>query len=200
MEKSLKAVLFDFDGTLTQPGLLDFAAIRQNMKCPSDMPILEYINKLPEGKKRDEAIRILESFEIKAAECSQPNHGAEDLIRYLKSLPLSLGIITRNSQRAVITALTKFKQIRYSDFSVIITRDDPAKPKPDPDGILLAARRMNVPVAGMMVVGDYIFDIEAGRRAGALTVFLDNGMTTQYPDPPAHFTIRKLSELKENCL
>ncbi len=196
MKKTLKAVLFDFDGTLTQPGILNFTAIRQAIQCPSDMPILEYINTLPPGKKRDQTIQTLESFESKASECTQPHQNAEDLIAYLKSRTLKLGIITRNSLNSVITSLKKFKRVQDSDFCVIITRNDPVKPKPDPDGILIAAKKMNVPVEQIMMVGDYIFDVEAGQRAGTLTIFLDNGATTRYPDPPAHHMIRHLSELE----
>lgn len=195
MGTSLKAVLFDFDGTLTRPGILDFSAIRQAMQCPADLTILEYIDTLPAGEKREQSMRILEIFETRAAECAEPNIGAEDLLDFLRAMSLETGIITRNRLCSVTTALKKFNRVRASDFSVIITREDSVKPKPDPGGVLLAAMRMNVPVDRMLMVGDYVFDIEAGRRAGALTVFLDNGTAAQHT-APAHYTISRLSELK----
>ena len=43
---ALEAVLFDFDGTLTEPGTLDFAAIRREIGCPPGQPILEFIGGL----------------------------------------------------------------------------------------------------------------------------------------------------------
>jgi len=193
---TLQAVLFDFDGTLTRPGILDFAAIRQDIKCPVGTPLLEYIEALPHGNEHTQAVSILESYEAHAAESSQPHNGAEEIVVFLSSLSLKLGIITRNSLKSVKMALEKFKQVSYSDFNVVITRDDKASPKPDPAGILLAARRMKVPVDRMLVVGDYVFDVEAGRRAGALTVFLDNGTITQDHTPLADFTIKNLDELK----
>ena len=39
----IKGVLFDFDGTLTRPGALDFPAIKQELGCPADQAILEYL-------------------------------------------------------------------------------------------------------------------------------------------------------------
>ena len=38
----LRAVLFDFDGTLTRPGALDFAAIKRQVGCPPDRFVLEW--------------------------------------------------------------------------------------------------------------------------------------------------------------
>jgi len=40
----VKAVLFDFDGTLTQPGALNFTKMRETIGCPQDMAILEFID------------------------------------------------------------------------------------------------------------------------------------------------------------
>lgn len=196
MGKALKAVLFDFDGTLTRPGSLDFGAIRQAIGGPADIPILEYIETLAPGEARDRAVRILEHCEREAAEHSHPNTGAEDLVAFLKSLKLKLGILTRNSLNSVRVALRNFPRIRESDFDAIITRHDVAQPKPHPDGVTLAAARMKVSPDQLLVVGDYVFDVEAGRRAGAQTAFLVHETTTRFPNPPADFTLKALEDLK----
>ncbi len=196
MSKRLQAVLFDFDGTLTRPGSLDFNAIRQAVKCPAGIPILEYIETLVTGEPRQRAIRILEQHELEAAKRSQPNVGAEDLIAFLKSLQLKIGILTRNSLNSVSVALRNFPRVRESDFDTIITRHDPARPKPHPESVLLAASRLGVAPDKIMVVGDYVFDIEAGRQAGARTAFLQTSATTRWPDPPADYTLKSLDELK----
>ena len=46
----MKGVLFDFDGTLTKPGAIDFTAIKQTIECPHDMAILEFIKLQPPKK------------------------------------------------------------------------------------------------------------------------------------------------------
>ena len=196
MSKWLQAVLFDFDGTLTRPGSLDFNAIRQAVKCPAGIPILEYIETLVTGEPRQRAIRILEQHELEAAKRSQPNVGAEDLIAFLKSLQLKIGILTRNSLNSVSVALRNFSRVRESDFDAIITRHDPARPKPHPESVLLAASRLGVAPDKILVVGDYVFDIQAGRQAGARTAFLQTSATTRWPDPPADYTLKSLDELK----
>jgi hydrogenase expression/formation protein HypE len=192
---SIRAVLFDFDGTLTLPGNIDFAGIKRAIRCPGDVPILEFIEGLPTAADQRQAWQVLEQFEEVAARCARPNTGAEDLVRFLKRRHIRRGILTRNRHASVATALKNFARVCLSDFDVIITRDHVQRCKPDPEGVLLAARRLRVPTANLLMVGDYRFDIEAGRRAGAPTVFLESRLTTRHPNPPADFTVRTLSEV-----
>jgi len=108
---SLKAVLFDFDGTLTRPGALNFEAIRKTLECPPGMPILEYIESLPDAAGRQRLFAQLDRFETEAAAGSEPNDGAEELISWLRSQGLRLGIITRNSRRSVERTLENFAAV-----------------------------------------------------------------------------------------
>jgi hydrogenase expression/formation protein HypE len=193
----IRAVLFDFDGTLTRPGTLDFTAIRQAMGCARGKPILEFINTLPTEEARVRAKRILDSREMEAAERSLPNQGAEELIDYIRSRKLKLGILSRNSAAAIRRALRNFTHTRASDFDVIITRDDVARPKPDPDAVLLASRHMGVPAESVLAVGDLVYDIQAGRRAGARTVFLTNeGSSPVCEEEPDH-TVTCLEDIRD---
>src|SRR5262245_29527076 len=193
----ITAVVFDFDGTLTEPGSIDFAAIREAIGCPSRQPILEHIENLPSKALQENCRRILDQFEIRAAQDSRPNAGAEDLVRYLQDRKLKLGIISRNSLGSIRRALENFSSIGASDFDAIVSRDDFAIPKPSPDAILALSKRFSVPAEEMLIVGDYIFDIEAGRRAGARTAFLTNRRLSPPDDHLPDFTIDQLNELKE---
>ena len=169
----ISAVLFDFDGTLTKPDALDFSVIKNILGCPNEIPALEFIESIPDPQKRAEAFNELNRFESRAAANSEPNPGAENLIRTIHSMGLPMGLITRNSMDSVREALKNFNGIGLDDFDVIITRDDPVKPKPSPEGILLAARKLNVEPRHILMVGDFVFDIDAGRSAGTLTALLD---------------------------
>ncbi len=61
----IKAVIFDLDGTITQP-FFDFDAIRLEMGYPPDAgPILELMEKMTAGK-REAAEKILLAHEEKA--------------------------------------------------------------------------------------------------------------------------------------
>jgi len=192
----MKLVLFDFDGTLTKPGSLDFAVIRKAVGCPRDRPILEYIDSLPSASRRAECHKILDDHEIEGAEKSQPNPGAEDLLRFLLSRKIPVAIISRNSDASIRIALEKFTRIAPEDFAAILSRDDPFAPKPNPEGILEVAKRFGIPTEEMLMVGDYIYDIEAGVRAGARTVFLTNGRSLPACDEMAEFKVDNLQQLK----
>ncbi len=189
------AILFDFDGTLTAPGALDLLLIRRFIGCPEKMPILEFIAGLPE-KDAKKAMTTLDEFELNAAQQAMPNADAEEIIRYLRAKAIKIGILSRNTRASIERAIRNFSQISSADFDLIISRDDAIRPKPDPEGVLFAAKQMNIAPEHIMVVGDYIFDIHAGKQAGAMTVFLDNG-TLMFPDLECDYRISSLSELRE---
>ena len=193
----LMGVLFDFDGTLTEPGSLDFGAIRQAIGCPAGFPILEFIRSMPEPEARRAAMETLDRFEIAAAAESRPNAGAENLLCFIRSHGLGVGIISRNSLASIERALTNFPNTRPGDFDVILSRDDPVPPKPSPDGIREAAARMGVEPECLLVVGDYLYDIAAGHLAGARTVFLTNRGSLVCRDPEPDFTVDSLEQLCE---
>ena len=194
-EKRIKGVLFDFDGTLTLPGALDFPAIRREMNCPQDIPILEWLETVP-AERKPPLMKILESAEEKAAEESLPNVGAEECLLTLRDKGVLLGIITRNSLPSVRVALERFETVRLLDFSTVITRDD-SLPKPHPDGVHKACERMGLAASELMVVGDFRFDVIAGKAAGACTVLLTNGRRSVMAagDPEPDFTVARLEEI-----
>jgi len=194
-EKRTKGVLFDFDGTLTFPGALDFPAIRREMNCPPDIPILEWLETVP-AERKPPLMKILESAEEKAAEESLPNVGAEECLLTLRDKGVLLGIITRNSLPSVRVALERFETVRLLDFSTVITRDD-SLPKPHPDGVHKACERMGLAASELMVVGDFRFDVIAGKAAGACTVLLTNGRRSVMAagDPEPDFTVARLEEI-----
>lgn len=189
------AVLFDFDGTLTRPGALDFAAIRRELGCPPDRPILEYIEALPSEARRRDARQRLDAREMAAAAASVPADGAEDLVLALTARRVPCAILTRNTRRAVDRALANFRHLGPGHFREIITRDTPVAPKPSGDGVRLAARRLGVPPEQLLVVGDYVFDTEAGRRAGALTAFVSRPGGP--PAPPCDVAVDALAALSD---
>jgi len=193
----IRAVLFDFDGTLTEPGSLDFGVIRDAVGCPKGRPVLEFINSMASQANRAEALKILDAFEAEAARQSRPNAGAEEVLEFLRGRGIKVGIISRNSLVSIRTALDNFGRIRPLDFAIILSRDDPFDPKPSPEGILAAVRILGVPVAQVLVVGDFVFDVEAGHKAGALTAFLTNRGFSHPCAYPSDFTLEHLGELKD---
>jgi len=192
----IKAVLFDFDGTLTQPGAIDFKAIKASLGCPAGRAILEFIHSLPSGAERRAAMEKLLRFEMAAAAESRPNDGAQEIVTWTKQQLLPVGIITRNSRDSVIRALKNFDKLGVDDFDVIITRDDPLAPKPSGEGIVWAAEQFQATPAQVLMVGDFIFDLQAGRAAGALTALVDPAAAPELQSLECDFRLQQLSALR----
>ena len=191
----IQGVLFDFDGTLTLPGALDFPAIKQELGCPGDQAILEYLETQPPAR-RSSLMKILEGIEDQAAETSRPNRGAEKCLSVLKGRGIILGILTRNGLSSVKKALKKFEGVTIRDFVAVITRDE-SLPKPHPDGVHEAAKQMGLSTREILMVGDFRFDIMAGSAAGARTVLLANGgRSVMLPgDPEPDYVVSNLEEI-----
>ncbi|HVR86434.1 MAG TPA: HAD family hydrolase [Planctomycetota bacterium] len=168
----LKAVIFDLDGTLTRP-FLDFSAIRAAIGIPE--PLLETMLAMPPGTARDEAFGILERFEGEAAEKSELNSGAREVLAFLTKRSIPLGVVTRNSRRSADLILRK----HGLRLDMCVTRDDaPAKPRPEP--LWMICERFRVLPAHTLMVGDFKFDILAGLNAGTRTALLTNGRVPSY--------------------
>jgi HAD superfamily hydrolase (TIGR01509 family) len=141
-------------------------------------------------------MKILESKEEKAAEESLPNVGAEECLLALRDKGVLVGVITRNSLPSVRLALARFETVKLHDFSAVITRDD-SLPKPHPDGVHNACERIGLAASELMMVGDFRFDVMAGKAAGACTVLLTNGRPSVMApgDPEPDFTVTCLEEI-----
>ena len=82
------------------------------------------------------------------------------------------------------------------DEIVVCAHDDTdrcACRKPLPGMLLDAAARWNVDLGESFMVGDRWRDVEAGRRAGCTTVFLDRGYAEPVPEAP-DVVVRDLRE------
>jgi len=192
---SIKAILFDFDGTLSQSGAIDFKKIRNAIGCPYDKPILEFIDGICDINTRQNASATLNFFELEAAANTKLDASAGKIIPKLHRQKLLLGIISRNSRKSILRAFENFKDLDLSDFDLLITRDDPVKPKPSGQGIRLAAQKWKIKTNQIMMVGDFSHDVEAGQRAGCLTVLVDKKKDPRLADIQCDFRITDLNEL-----
>ena len=183
----IRGVAFDLDGTLAASHL-DFAAIKREAGVPGDTPILEYMaGASPQERARIEA--VLDRHELYQAETCGLKDGAAEVCEELRRRGIKCAILTRNSRRSVETVLGR----HGIAVDVVVTRED-APPKPSPDPVLLIARRFGVEPRELLVVGDYVFDIEAGRAAGALTALFLDGRPRKY-DVAADVDLASLTDL-----
>lgn len=168
MLSRVDTVLFDLDGTLTVP-VIDFDALRTRLGLPHGVSITHALNALPDAR-RERGFEIVREAELDAARVARAAQGAVELTNWLHGNGYATGIITRNYRAAVDITL----QALGLNFDVIITRDC-APPKPAPDALLEALRRLGRRPETTLMVGDFRDDMEAGRAAGALTCLVTNG-------------------------
>jgi len=187
-EKHLrKAVIFDLDGTLTRP-MLDFEAIRREIGIASG-PILEALACMPlADRRRGES--VLERHERAAAEDSTLHAGALEVIGALRAGGFPVAILTRNARRWVDIVIARHGLI----VDLVRTREDgPTKPSAEP--VLAICSALGADPAWSWMVGDFKFDLEAGRAAGSRTVLMiGNGAVPEYASEADH-VIRELHEL-----
>lgn len=171
--RQIRGWIFDLDGTLTV-AQHDFPAIRRELGIPADEDILTHLGRLPIAERQrlnDE----LNAIELRLAADVVPAPGAAELVRELHRSGRHLGILTRNLRSVAMASLRRIGVLDCFAPEHILGRDE-APPKPAPDGInqLLADWQLSHTEAVM--VGDFHFDLAAGRAAGCRTclVFPDN--------------------------
>lgn len=162
--------VFDMDGTLTV-AVHDFDAIRSELGLPQGRPILEQLAEMPPERSRP-LLERLDKIETELARKAAPQVGASDLLRVLQRHGARTGILTRNSHANAMATLQASGLSRYFEPGCVLGRES-CQVKPSADGIrkLLAAWR--APADDAVMVGDYLFDLIAGREAGTMTVYFD---------------------------
>ncbi len=186
---SIKAVIFDLDGTLTEP-FFDFDAIRQEMGLDSDAgPVLEAMESMePDERKRAE--KILHFHELRAVEESKLNPGAKKTLDSLRDAGIFIGVLTRNRRKNAEAVARKHNL----EFDGIVDREDgPAKP--DAFGVLQLCRQFGVSPGETLVVGDYLFDLLCAKAAGAVAVLLANHERADEFAEHADFNIESIEQV-----
>ncbi len=183
--------VFDLDGTLTV-AVHDFAAIRSELRIPAGSDILEHLESLPEIESGPLHHRLQE-IELELAHQTAAARGAVQLIEGLHARGAFLGVLTRNTRDNALRTLELIGLGSYFESACVLGRDE-ALPKPDPDGIHRLAELWDVSPAEVVMVGDYLYDLQAGRSAGATTVHVNTAGDFRWPGL-ADIRIESLEEI-----
>ncbi|KAL8392685.1 hypothetical protein RB595_002763 [Gaeumannomyces hyphopodioides] len=173
---------------------------------PANHYIKDHIYGLPTPEAREHAMESIRSIERTAMVNQVAQPGLVELMSYLDSRNLPKGICTRNFEQPVAHLLAKF--LAGSRFEPVITREF-RPPKPHPAGILHIAKSWGLigksanaggdaagDATGLIMVGDSVDDMAAGRRAGAATVLLANEVNAHLAEhDDTDLVITRLDEL-----
>lgn len=176
------------DGTLTIAAH-DFDSIRKELGIVTGKPILEAIDEMPDADAKEAASK-LHQLELDIAAHSQAQAHAIALLENLHSHGACLGILTRNARDIADVTLRAAAIHQFFDDNMVIGREQ-CTPKPDPAGIHWLMSKCNVSSEQTIMVGDYWFDLKAGRNAGVTTAHFD--VDSQFPWPD-------LTDFKVECL
>ncbi|MCM8768877.1 MAG: HAD-IA family hydrolase [Candidatus Omnitrophica bacterium] len=208
--QQIKAVIFDFDGTLVG-STIDFDRMHQRLSCLArdlgvklpgrHLPALEMMQELTTDRRQTKVIRfrrlarkLIEEEEILGTARAAPIAGSPELLKKLKQAGFIIGIITRNCRRAVLPLLEKFG----FSYDLLLTRDDVARVKPHPDHLRQALRKLNVRPEQSLVVGDHPFELQAGRQLGVTCIGVMTGSKKSWPSlrEKADFLFRDVGQLR----
>lgn len=179
--KTIKAALFDLDGTLVnsewqytnfwdtrgkeyQPNIPDFAHFIKGTT-------LDHIlaNYFPDKELQEKIICELDDFEQQMD--FSPIAGAVEFIKDLKSHGVKCAIVTSSNH-------AKMQHVAHSQgdflrlFDAILTSEDFAASKPDPSCYLVAAERLSAGIDECVVFEDAFNGIKSGNNAGMFVVGL----------------------------
>ncbi len=221
LQLAFAGIIFDLDGTLTQPDAIDFARMRRRIGMPEPGSILHWIELHATSETEAEEMRsVVWEEEALALDAMALGDGFADLVRVLGAAGTSLptAICTRNSSEAVDAFDALLKKSGFPPcatlFPVAIARDHHSerlgralanKPSPEPAHEILhvwgmadrypahAGHEDEAPrYPDLLFVGDAHDDLLSGRRAGTAAAWMNHD-GERAPSVATH-SFRNLSE------
>ena len=185
-ENALQGVLFDLDGTLvdTAPDfVIAVNQLRHSQQLESLPPesIFEHVSNgsialtkhaLNISPEHADFATLRQSLLDNYLNCigqySALYAGLDDLLMRLNNAAIPWGIVTN---KPIAFAQPLIEKLKLADgCDVLICPDHVAQVKPHPEGLFMAAEKINSAPSAIAYIGDHDRDIEAGRAAGMKTI------------------------------
>jgi pyrophosphatase PpaX len=179
---AVRAVLYDFDGTLADSTELIMRCWRHMMQSnhghvPPDeewlagfgMTLESQVRRFARSDAEYEAMLLAYRDHQREHHDTllRPFPGAAETVAELERRGVALAIVTSKHRRATLRGMELCGLT--SHFEVIVTPEDVAQPKPHPEPVLHALERLGVAPEETLFVGDSPHDMAAGRAAGTRT-------------------------------
>lgn len=127
-----------------------------------------------------------------ASRVAEPIPGFLDFARLVRARKLPTALASAASRPFIDAVLEKIGAREF--FDAVVSVDDVAQPKPNPEIFLQAAQRLNIPIRDCLVIEDSHPGIAAGVASGATCCAL---LTMLQPEEVrgAHFKARNFEEI-----
>ena len=184
-----RGIIFDLDNTLADSGL-DFDQMRREMGIAAGHTILEALE-LAEPAEAARMWRIVAEHELRGVERATVLPGVREFLHELTQRGIRRGVLTRNSRASALATLARLEL----EVETVVARED-GPVKPDPAGVERICHEWTLDPRHCVMVGDYRFDIEAGRQAGARTILFTGagGRHGMLPGESADLVLASFSE------
>ena len=116
--------------------------------------------------------------------------GAERLLARLQDAGIPMGLATNDSETSARRQVASLGWSQY--FASVVGYDSGHGAKPEPGMVSGSARALGVDASATMMVGDSRHDVEAGKAAGAVTVYVGD---SEDLGESADVWLRQISEL-----
>ena len=206
-------VLFDLDGTLVDTAP-DFHVVLNQILANASRPPVTYeqvrsqvsngaralvtlgFGMTPDDNGFDQWLTVLlDSYEQRLAVDTCLFPGMEQVLDWLDARALPWGVVTNKPERFTLPVLAGLGLLER--VGPVICPDHVRARKPDPEGLLMACAQVGAPARTSVYVGDHERDIEAGRRAGMLTIGALFGYLNEGEDPQAWRADHYISRAEE---
>jgi len=171
-------MIFDMDGTLTHTNDLIFASFNHVARkrlgrefSPGEIiglfgPPEEGAVEQVFGKAHVEDImdELCAFYRAEHSVRAFLHDGMEDVLRHLKQHDVKLAVFTGKGRRTAAITLEVLQIGGY--FDLVITGNDVARHKPDPEGIFRVLHQLDVAPERTVMVGDSMADVRSSRGAG----------------------------------
>lgn len=175
------AVVFDLDGTLVDTIALivesyrhAFSAVLSIDVPPARIrrwigrPLLHCFQEVSTEHANKLFAVYMEWNQANAERLGQPYAGIDTLVTDLQAAGVRVAVAT--SKRLVQTRVALGLAGLTGTVDTLVTMEDTARHKPDPEPLLLAARLLDVAPADAVYVGDAVVDVLAAQAAGMQAV------------------------------
>jgi phosphoglycolate phosphatase len=174
---TIRAVLFDFDGTLADSyGAIAASVnhVRAGHGLPplSEEEVRRHVGRGPEhlmehtvpaGEVGGNVVAYKEHHPSVMCEQTRLLPGVFEAVKALSRRGYRLGVC---SNKPVAFTRVLLGQLGLDKFEVALGPEDVARPKPAPDMLLAALARLGVKAGETLYVGDMAVDVETARAAG----------------------------------